>query len=80
SGPRDIAQAKVTERGRVVGRVLGARLWLAPIGLLLGGLLALINPVVRGDPGAIAGALALGVAQGSSVLWFFQGVRRPGVA
>lgn len=80
SGPRDIAQAKVTERGRVVGRVLGARLWLAPIGLLLGGLLALINPVVRGDPAAIAGALALGVAQGSSVLWFFQGVRRPGVA
>lgn len=80
SGPRDIEQAKADERGRVVGRVLGARLWLAPIGLLLGGLLALINPVVRGDPGAIAGALALGVAQGSSVLWFFQGVRRPGVA
>nr|WP_314433897.1 lipopolysaccharide biosynthesis protein [uncultured Brevundimonas sp.] len=80
SGPRDIAQARADQRGRVVGRVLVARLWLAPVGLLLGGLLALSNPVLRGDPGAVAGALALGAAQGSSVLWFFQGVRRPGVA
>lgn len=80
SGPRDIAQAKTDQRGRVVGRVLAARLWLAPVGLLLGGVLALSNPVLRGDPWAVAGALALGVAQGSSVLWFFQGVRRPGVA
>jgi PST family polysaccharide transporter len=80
SGPRDIVEAEPHARGRVVGTILAARLALTPLALLAGGALAWTNPVLRPDHLAVAAALSLGAAQGASVLWFFQGVRRPGQA
>jgi PST family polysaccharide transporter len=79
AGPRDIASARETT-GPVVGRTLALRAVLVPPACLIGLGLGLINPVLSGAGDVIGAAVALGVGQGASLLWFFQGMRDPAAA
>ena len=42
--------------------------------------LAALNPVLEGASVVVAMAVVLGIGQGASLLWFFQGIRDPGLA
>jgi len=79
SGPRDIARSD-RDKAAVVGQVLAMRGLLILPGGLLGLGAAALNPVLHDASGAVAMAILLGVGQGASVLWFFQGVRDPAPA
>lgn len=79
SGPRDIARAD-RPQGLVVGQVLAMRAALiAPAGLA-GLAVAGLTPGLQHQGGVVVMAIALGAAQGMSVLWYFQGVRDPAPA
>ncbi|MFN4186387.1 MAG: oligosaccharide flippase family protein, partial [Hyphomonas sp.] len=79
SGPRDIA-GTVEGRGAIVGQALAMRGVLAAPAVVGGVGLAMINPVLDGAGFAVAMAILLGVGQGASPLWFFQGIRDPAPA
>ena len=79
SGPRDIA-GTVEGRGVMVGQALAMRGVLAAPAAVLGIGLAVINPVLDGATVVAAMAVALGIGQGASLLWFFQGIRDPAPA
>lgn len=79
SGPRDIAGA-VKGPGVLVGQALAMRGVLMLPAAAIGVGLAAFNPVLEGASGVVAMAVVLGIGQGASLLWFFQGVRDPGLA
>ncbi|WP_425982915.1 oligosaccharide flippase family protein [Brevundimonas sp. TWP1-2-1b1] len=79
SGPRDIA-GTVEGRGAIVGQALAMRSVLAAPAVVVGVGLAMINPVLDGAGFVAAMAILLGVGQGASLLWFFQGIRDPAPA
>jgi len=79
SGPRDIASA-IEGRGAIVGQALAMRGVLATPAVVVGVALAMINPVLDGAGAVVAMAILLGVGQGASLLWFFQGIRDPAPA
>lgn len=79
SGPRDIA-GSVEGRGAIVGQALAMRGVLAAPAVFVGVGLAMINPVLDGAGVVVAMAILLGIGQGASLLWFFQGIRDPAPA
>jgi polysaccharide transporter, PST family len=79
SGPRDIAAARQAA-GAIIGRTLALQAVLVLPAVVLGFLLGWINPVLD-DAWAVVGAgIALGIGQGASLVWVFQGLREPGPA
>lgn len=76
SGPRDIA-GKVEGRGVIVGQALAMRGLLVVPAVVAGVGLATINPVLDGMTVVVGTAVVLGIGQGASLLWFFQGIRDP---
>lgn len=79
SGPRDIA-GTIERRGVLVGQALAMRGVLVLPAAALGLGLAAINPVLDGATVVMAMAVVLGIGQGASLLWFFQGIRDPAPA
>lgn len=79
SGPRDIA-GSVEGRGVLVGQALAMRGVLILPAAAVGVGLAALNPVLGGASVVVAMAVVLGIGQGASLLWFFQGIRDPGPA
>ncbi|MFA4898956.1 MAG: oligosaccharide flippase family protein [Brevundimonas sp.] len=79
SGPRDIA-GFVEGRGVLVGQALAMRGVLILPAAAVGVGLAALNPVLEGASVVVAMAVVLGIGQGASLLWFFQGIRDPGLA
>lgn len=77
SGPRDVAGTEGEARRAVVGRILALRLVLILPAVLIGLSLGLLNPPLRGSVEVVVGGVGLGLAQGLSVLWLFQGLRDP---
>jgi PST family polysaccharide transporter len=79
SGPRDIA-GSVEGRGVLIGQALAMRGVLILPAAAVGVGLAAFNPVLEGASGVVAMAVVLGIGQGASLLWFFQGIRDAGPA
>lgn len=79
SGPRDIA-GTVEGRGAIVGQALAMRGVMAAPAVVVGVGLAMINLVLDGAGVVAVMAILLGVGQGASLLWFFQGIRDPAPA
>ena len=79
SGPRDIAAARQAA-GAIIGRALALRTVLVMPAVVLGFFLAWINPVLDGAWAVVGAGVALGVGQGASLVWVFQGLRDPGSA
>lgn len=79
SGPRDIA-GSVEGRGVLVGQALAMRGVLILPAAAVGVGLAALNPVLEGASVVVAMAVVLGIGQGASLLWLFQGIRDPGLA
>lgn len=79
SGPRDIAAARPAA-GAIIGRMLALRAVLVPPAVVLGFGLGWINPVLDGAWAVVGAGVALGVGQGASLVWVFQGLREPGPA
>jgi PST family polysaccharide transporter len=79
SGPRDIAAARQAA-GSIIGRMLALRAVLVLPAIGLGLWLGWINPVLDGDWAVVGAGIALGVGQGASLVWVFQGLRDPAPA
>ncbi|WAC59100.1 oligosaccharide flippase family protein [Brevundimonas sp. SL130] len=79
SGPRDIAAARQAA-GSIIGRMLALRAVLVLPAAILGLLLGWINPVLAGAWAVVGAGIALGVGQGASLVWVFQGLRDPAPA
>lgn len=78
SGPRDVAATEGDARRALVGRTLALRVVLIMPAVLIGLSLGLLNPALRAAEAIVVGGVGLGLAQGLSVLWLFQGLRDPG--
>jgi PST family polysaccharide transporter len=78
SATREIARHRGSPAkcGEIMAGVLGAQILLAILGVSLALCLAPFIPLLHDNHDLLAGGLVYGVMQGSSPLWFFQGLER----
>lgn len=78
SATREIARHRDSPAkcGEIMAGVLGAQILLAILGVSLALCLSPFIPLLRNNHDLLAGGLVYGVMQGSSPLWFFQGLER----
>lgn len=77
SGTRDVALSKTSrERGEIASKITAAKALLAPVAALLGWGASLMNSTFVAAPGLISLSIVLGIGQGATAFWYFQGVRK----
>jgi len=78
SATREISRQRHDPRNcrDVMGGVLGAQALLALIGIAIAAVIAPHTPLLRNQPLLLVAGLMYAVAQGSTPLWFFQGLER----
>ncbi|MCA1512321.1 oligosaccharide flippase family protein [Bradyrhizobium yuanmingense] len=78
---REVAAAPdVKARGTLVMRVIFAKALLVPIAVAVGIFLTATSPILRSNLAVAAAAILLGLGQGATVSWFFQGLRKIGLS
>lgn len=78
SATRDIARNRddVNRMSEIMADVLAAKITLAAVALVVaGGVLAFV-PLMRHNPLLLCSGAGYGIAQGMTILWFYQGMER----